>query len=103
MPECDWVSTVGWAQGGADARSKLRLPGGGPRYCITPLAVLDFEPVSKRMRLASVHPGIDVAQVVERTGFSLIVPHEVPLTTGPTAEELEILRSRVDPRGVLRS
>jgi len=103
VPECDWVSTVGWAQGGADARSKLGLPGGGPRYCITPLAVLDFEPVSKRMRLASVHPGIDVAQVVERTGFSLIVPDEVPLTTGPTAEELEILRSRVDPRGVLRS
>jgi glutaconate CoA-transferase subunit B len=103
VPQCDWVSTVGWGEGGAEARAKLGLPGGGPRYCITPLAVLDFEPVSKRMRLCSVHPGIAVDEVRDRTGFELVVPDTVPTTEMPTADELEILRRRVDPQGLLRS
>jgi glutaconate CoA-transferase subunit B len=103
VPRCDWVSTVGWAEGGADARAELGLPGGGPRFCITPLAVLDFEPASKRMRLCSVHPGIAVEEVVGRTGFELVVPDEVPTTGMPSAEELNILRRRVDPHGLLRS
>lgn len=102
VPTCDWVSTVGWSKGGADARRKLGLPGGGPRYCITPLAILDFEPESKRMRLASVHPGIQVDDVIAQTGFDLVIPERVPVTEGPNAEELDILRRRVDPRGLLR-
>jgi glutaconate CoA-transferase, subunit B len=103
VPQCDWVSTVGWGEGGADARAKLGLPGGGPRYCITPLAVLDFEPASKRMRLCSVHPGIAVDEVRDRTGFELVMPDTVPTTEAPTDDELEILRRRVDPKGLLRS
>jgi glutaconate CoA-transferase, subunit B len=103
VPQCDWVSTVGWDRGGADARAKLGLPGGGPRYCITPLAVLDFEPASKRMRLCSVHPGIAVGEVQEQTGFDLVIPETVPTTAQPTEEELEILHTRVDPQGLLRA
>jgi hypothetical protein len=33
-----FISTVGWDRGGADARVKLGLPGGGPKYCVTPCA-----------------------------------------------------------------
>jgi glutaconate CoA-transferase subunit B len=69
---------------------------------VTPLAILDFEEQSKRLRLASVHPGATVAQVVASTGFALIVPDRVPVTAAPTAEELDILRRRVDPQGWLR-
>jgi glutaconate CoA-transferase subunit B len=103
VPRCDWVSTVGWAGGGTDARARLGLPGGGPRYCITPLAVLDFEPTTKRMRLCSVHPGVSVDEVRARTGFELVMPEVVPTTPPPTREELDILRRRVDPQGLLRS
>jgi glutaconate CoA-transferase subunit B len=102
VDSCDFISTVGWAGGGADARRALGLPGGGPRYCITPLAVLDFEERSKRMRLRSVHPGVPVDEVRARTGFELIVPATVPETPSPTDEELSILRRRVDPQGLLR-
>jgi glutaconate CoA-transferase subunit B len=102
VDRCDFISTVGWAGGGADARRALGLPGGGPRYCITPLAVLDFEERSKRMRLRSVHPGVPVDEVRARTGFELIVPATVPETPSPTDEELSILRRRVDPQGLLR-
>jgi glutaconate CoA-transferase, subunit B len=93
---------VGWAAGGPGARRELGLPGGGPRYCVTPLGILDFEERSKRLRLRSVHPGITVAQVAAATGFPLVVPDEVPTTGAPTPEELHILRRRVDPQGLLR-
>lgn len=102
VPGCDFVSTVGWGAGGADARRRLGLPGGGPRYCITPLAVLDFEETSKRMRLRSTHPGVTAEEVQARTGFELLVPERVPVTTLPTDEELDVLRRRVDPQGLLR-
>lgn len=103
VERCDWVSTFGWGTGGADARRRLALPGGGPRYCLTPLAVLDFEEATKRMRLQSVHPGVGVDQVVAGTGFRLVVPERVEATALPTEEELAILRHRIDPRGLLRT
>ena len=54
------------------------------------------------MRLKSIHPGVSVDQVVKSTGFELIVPGNVPETEPPTAEQLNVLRTRIDVRGALR-
>lgn len=102
VPRCDFVSAVGWGKGGADARRRLGLPGGGPKYCVTPLCVMDFTEDDKRLRLRSLHPGVSVDEVRARTGFELVVPAAVPVTTAPTAAQLEVLRGRVDLAGVLR-
>lgn len=102
VPKCDFVSAYGWGEGGRDARTKLGLPGGGPRYVVTPLCVMDFEEESRRMRLKSVHPGVTVEEVRDATGFDLIVPDQVPVTEPPTARELEVLRRRIDVQGALR-
>jgi glutaconate CoA-transferase subunit B len=102
VDRCDYISTVGWDKGGADARKKLGLPGGGPKYCITPLAIMDFTDDEKRMRLKSVHPGVSVDEVVDNTGFELVIPDDVPTTPLPSAQEIKILRTRVDPEGGLR-
>jgi glutaconate CoA-transferase subunit B len=98
----DWRSSFGYGDGGADARKKLGLPGGGPRFCITPLCIFDFEEQSKRMRLKSVHPGVAVEQVLASTGFQPIVPDNVPTTPAPTEEQVALLRNRIDVEGVLR-
>ena len=98
----DWRSSFGYGDGGADARKKLGLPGGGPRFCITPLCIFDFEDESKRMRLKSVHPGVTVEQVLASTGFQPIVPAQVPTTPAPTEEQVALLRNRIDVEGVLR-
>ena len=103
VPRCDFISAYGWGSGGSDARTKLGLPGGGPRYVVTPLCVMDFEDGTKRMRLKSIHPGVTVDQVVKNTGFELFVPGEVPVTEPPTAEQLHVLRTRIDVRGALRN
>ncbi len=68
---------------------------------VTPLATMDFDPETRRMRLASTHPGVTVEQVREATGFELPAPALVPETPAPAAEELAELR-RIDPAGVLR-
>lgn len=101
VDKCDFISAIGFGTGPGD-RERYGFPGEGPRYCITPYCVFDFEPQSKRMRIRSLHPGISLEQVLDNTGFEPIVPHEVPQTPPPTAEELRILRTRIDPKGVLR-
>lgn len=74
--------------------------GGGPSLIVTPLCTMDFEPESRVARLATVHPGVTVGDVLEATGFTPIVPAAVPTTPPPTAEELAILR-RIDRDGLL--
>jgi hypothetical protein len=64
---------------------------------ISNLAYMDFEEKTKRMRLASVHPGIDVENVKESTGFDLIIPEKLQETNPPTVKEIKILREKVDP------
>ena len=49
------------------------------------------------MRLAATHPGVTVQEVVENTGFELIIPENVPVNEPPSAEELRLLREEIDP------
>lgn len=69
------------------------------RRVVSNLAVYDFETPSRRMRLRSLHPGVTLDQVVENTGFELVVEGDVPETREPTAEELRIIREQIDPLG----
>jgi glutaconate CoA-transferase subunit B len=66
------------------------------------MCVFGFDPGTQRAVLRSVHPGVDVAAVKAATGFSFAVPNAVTTTAGPSAAELQILRTRIDPQGALR-
>ena len=102
VEQCDFISSVGWGQAGGHVRKNLGLPGAGPKYCITPLCIMDFEEKTKHMRLKYLHPGVRVDQVVENTGFELILPKNVKTTPEPNDDELHLLRTRIDPNGILR-
>ncbi len=102
VDKVDYISCFGWGDGGSEARKQNGLPGGGPRYCITPLCIMDFEDKRKRMKLKSLHRGVKVEDVIQNTGFELIISHEVPMTNPPTEEEIKILRNRIDIEGLLR-
>ena len=69
----------------------------------TELAVLDFEPESKRMRLKSLLPGITVEKVIQETGFELLFHEKITTEKEPTKEELRVLREEVDPWRVVLS
>jgi glutaconate CoA-transferase subunit B len=101
VEKCDFVSAVGWGNGG-DHRSRLGLPGGGPAYVITSKAIMEFEETSRRMCLKHVMPGVTVEEVVHATGFELLVPAAIEEMEPPSAEELHVLRHKIDLQGVLR-
>jgi glutaconate CoA-transferase subunit B len=101
VEKVDFVSCAGYL-GGGDERKQLGLLG-GPELVVTNLAVLDFDPDSKRMRIKSVHSGTTVEQVQEATGFELLLPDgEVPETTAPTDEQVRLLREVIDPDGMCK-
>jgi acyl CoA:acetate/3-ketoacid CoA transferase beta subunit len=68
-------------------------------HVVTDLAVLDFETPDHSMRLAAVHPGVSVDEVVDATGFALVIPPEVEQTREPTDDELRLLYEVIDPAG----
>jgi hypothetical protein len=69
------------------------------RVVVTNLAVLDFGTPERTMRLRSVHPEVQVSDVVAATGFPLAIPDQVAVTRWPTDEELGLIRVRLDPDG----
>ena len=91
VEKVDYVSGPGFGE--------KELVGKGPSLIVTPLCTIEFEERDPKLR--SVHPGGSVEQVVENTGFELIVPADVPQTEIPSKRELEIM-SMIDPYGVAR-
>jgi acyl CoA:acetate/3-ketoacid CoA transferase beta subunit len=92
----DTVTGIGWDKAAAlgEAGRFVEI-----RRVVSNLGVFDFATDDHAMRLASVHPGVTVDEVVAATGFDLVVPAEVPVTRLPTADELELIREVIDPDG----
>lgn len=100
VPRVDFITSPGYLDG-PDSFREAGLKG-GPRLCVTPIAVMDFDPVTLRMRLQSVHPWSSVEEVAANTGFDLAAGDDVACTDLPTPQELALLREKVDPNGLLR-
>ena len=97
VEKVDFITTPGYLEGpGARERAGL-ADNTGPYKVITNMAVMGYDPESKRMRAESIHKGYTLDDVQENTGFELLRAPEVVETPEPTAEELRILREEVDP------
>jgi acyl CoA:acetate/3-ketoacid CoA transferase beta subunit len=94
----DVVSGVGYERAAAAGPSASRFH--EIRHVVSNLGVFDFDTPDKVMRLRSVHPGVTVEEIEEATGFELVVPDDVPETRVPTPEELDLIRTVLDPRGL---
>jgi glutaconate CoA-transferase subunit B len=76
---------------GHDWRKRVGLPRGGPAAVITTKAVLRFGDDGEAY-LASVHPGVEVEDVLANTGWKLRVAENAAPTPEPTAAELQAIR-----------
>jgi acyl CoA:acetate/3-ketoacid CoA transferase beta subunit len=85
---------------GPGAREAAGLPGGGPARVITDLAVLGFDPASKRMRIEELFAGVTAAEVQERCGFELMKAPDMTESALPTPNQLDLLRRVIDPDGI---
>jgi len=96
VPAVDVVSGVGNDRARSHAGSSLRFHHLG--VVITNLAVLDYDDEG-RLKVKSLHPGVTAEEVRENTGFP-IDASTTEVTRTPTAEELELIRTVIDPRGL---
>lgn len=95
VPAVDMVSGVGYDRAASLTTKQARFH--QLRVVVTNLAVLDFQTPDHGMRLRSVHPGATVEEVIEATGFPLVIPAGVARTRQPTPAELALIRDRLDP------
>src|SRR2546430_2306947 len=94
----DFITSPGYLSGG-DSRARAGLACGRLGAVVTDLALLDFEPGSRRMRLRGLQAGVTVGQVREQTGFDLLVGDDIEELVPPSADELAIYRELRDGPG----
>jgi glutaconate CoA-transferase subunit B len=100
VEEVDFITSVGHVSRG-QSRADLGLPPGGPQLVVTDKAIFDFTPDDKQMRLHSLHPGVELDEVLDNMSFCPALPSDLPETPAPTADELQWIRGLIDPNRVL--
>ena len=84
-----------------EERRRAGLPPGKVRL-ITELGIFEVDHTDRLFHLMSLHPGISVEQVRDRTGGELIVSKSLVVTEPPTPEQLRLMREEIDPFGIRR-
>ncbi len=73
--------------------------GKGPVKMVTNLCIFEPDLETSMMKIASIHPGVTLEQVLENTGFKPLIPENIPVTPKPTTAQLTLLREKIDPIG----
>jgi glutaconate CoA-transferase subunit B len=87
----DYITSPGYLSG-YDSRQRSGLRWGGPCAIITDKCIFRFDPESKEAYLDSVHPGVNVEDVVQGVSWDLKVAPEVKATPPPTEEQVRLIR-----------
>lgn len=95
--ECDLVCTIGYNP--ARLTKGRSLDDVDLRLVITNLCVMDFGGPAHQMRVVSLHPGVGIEEVVERTSFELCIPDAIATTPAPTVEQLAVIAD-IDPHNL---
>jgi glutaconate CoA-transferase, subunit B len=91
VEKLDFVTSAGFmdsALGDGDSRARGR----GPTTVITDLGIFSSDPATGELVLAAVHPGVQIAEARDATGWELRVAPALNGTMRPTKEELAALR-----------
>lgn len=94
----DFRTSAGFLGGRAD-REAAKLRGAGPVAVVTDLGVLEPDETGELI-LTALHPGKEVAQVREYTGWAIKTAGQLRTTDPPGEGELRILREELDPQGI---
>lgn len=74
----------------------------GRTVVLTDLGLFEYDEEVAALTLRTLHPGVTLAEIRERTGFDVVPAADLTTTQPPTTEELTALRTVVDPLGVRR-
>lgn len=84
-----------------EEREAVNLRPGSQRV-MTNLGVFELNEDTHKLELISIHPGVTMEEIEKNTGFPIIKAREITTTEPPTAEELRLIREKVDPFGIRR-
>lgn len=101
VEKLDFCTSPGHLTGDV-ARGSPTIPGEGPQGVITDKATFDFDNPDRELQLSSLHPGATLEDVRGSVSWEVRVAHLVSDTPVPTNEELHLLRTQLDPRGLYR-
>lgn len=96
VEKLDFLTTPGYLTGPGAREAAGLPPGTGPYRVVSNLAVLGYHPETMRMMLLATQPGVSIDDVIENTGFDLVIAENVESNPPPTDEEVHILRTEVD-------
>ena len=99
VEQLDYLTSPGWLEGG-DSRARAGFTRGGPLAVVSDLGVMRFAETTHEMYLAERFPDVTDEKVRENTGFALDCERAVDADP-PTADELHILRTEVDPQRLI--
>lgn len=91
VEKLDFITSLGHGKGGDD-RKNHGVFTEGPTKVITDLCVMEPDPKTKEMMVASLHPGVTREQVMDATGWRLQFFANVGETPPPSEKELNVLR-----------
>ncbi|WP_409182504.1 CoA-transferase subunit beta [Amycolatopsis sp. VS8301801F10] len=91
VDKVDFVTSFGHGSGRGD-RERLGLRGAGPTLVVTDLGLMRPDPETAELTLTELHPGVELDQVVEATGWTLKTAADLKTTPAPTERELTLLR-----------
>ncbi|MFO8109430.1 MAG: CoA-transferase [Thermoplasmata archaeon] len=100
VEKLDFLTTPGYLSG-KNAREEAGLPeGSGPFRVITQLGVYGFDENSRRIKLMERYPGVTIEDIMENSGFDIIIPENHGVSNPPTIDEQRILHE-IDPQGMV--
>jgi glutaconate CoA-transferase subunit B len=91
VKQVPFITSPGWIPAAKGTRH------GGPDVIVTDLCVFQFNRSTNRINLKSIHPGTELRQIKEQTGFPFKIPAKVETTEPPSKKEIEVLATQVDP------
>jgi glutaconate CoA-transferase subunit B len=94
----DFRTSAGFLGSRAE-REAANLRGAGPQAVVTNLGILEPDEHGE-LCLTALHPGIQVEEVRNNTGWELKVADKLQATEPPGSLELSILREELDPGGI---
>jgi glutaconate CoA-transferase subunit B len=99
VEKVDFITSPGYVRGG-NSRKDDGLIFGGPYKVVTDLGIMGFDQTTRMLRLESLHDGVKAQDVVDNTGFELLIARNLQEIMPPTERELSILRE-IDPDKVM--
>lgn len=93
VEKLDYLTSPGHLEGGDSRdRSGLFPKGSGPSMLLTTKGVFRFDPETKELYLAQIHPGVTVEDIKRDIPWDLKVSPDLSVTEAPTDREIDFVR-----------